>query len=262
MEGPIMKKLGGKVALVTGSGRGLGEGIALAMAGAGMNLVINDVIEENANAVAKKIRDLKQEAIVCPVDITHSGNVKAMIRQAMDKFGRIDVLVNNAGISPKKEGSKIPFYEIEDKQWDLVFAVNLTGAFYCIREVAKEMMKVRSGCIVNIASNAGKTGGMPSQPSGAHYSVSKAGLICLTKSAARELAPFNVRVNAVAPGPIITPMMKTSSQKANEAQLKEIPLGRFAKIEEIVNAVLFLASDESSYITGTTLDVNGGWPMN
>ena len=103
-----MKNLGGKVALVTGSGRGLGEGIALAMAGMGMNLVINDVIEENANVVAKKIRDIKQEAIVCAVDITHSGNVKAMVRQTMDKFGRIDVLVNNAGIAPKKEGRQNP----------------------------------------------------------------------------------------------------------------------------------------------------------
>lgn len=254
--------LEGKVALVTGSGRGLGEGIALAMARMGMNLVINDVIEENANVVAKKIRDIKQEAIVCAVDISNSGNVKAMVKQTMDKFGGIDVLVNNAGIAPKKGGDKIPFYEIEDDQWDLVFSINLKGAFFCIREVSKEMMKVRSGSIVNIASNAGKTGGVPGQPASAHYSASKAGLICLTKSVARELASYNIRANAIAPGPMITPMSRMSSQRAHEAQLREIPLGRFANIEEVVNAVLFLASDQSSYITGTTLDVNGGWPMN
>jgi 3-oxoacyl-[acyl-carrier protein] reductase len=183
-----MRDLKGKVALVTGSGRGLGEGIALSMARLGMDLIINDVIEENANAVAGKIKSMNQKAIVCNADISHPERVKEMIREGMDRFGRIDVLVNNAGISPKKAGGKVPIYEIEDDEWDLVFAVNLRGAFYCIREVSKEMMKARSGSIVNIASISAKTG--DSGPAGAHYSASKAGLMNLTKSAARELAPY------------------------------------------------------------------------
>lgn len=252
-----MKNLEGKVALVTGSGRGLGEDIALTMAKMGMNLVINDVMEENANAVAKKIAALKQKAIVCPQDISDSKAVKAMVKQAMDIFGRIDVLVNNAGISPKKAGGKVPVYEIEDKEWDRVFAINLRGAFYCLREVAKEMMKVRSGSIVNIASISARTG--DSGPAGAHYSASKAGLVNLTKSSARELVSYNIRVNAVAPGTIDTPLRRLSSRETDDAMRREIPMGRFASVEEITNTVIFLISDESSYITGVTLDVNGGW---
>jgi len=254
-----MKDLEGKVALVTGSGRGLGEGIALAMAREGMTLIINDVIEENANAVANRVKDMGQNAIVCTADISNSESVRMIVRKGMERFGRIDVLVNNAGISPKKAGGKIPFYEIDDDQWNWVLAVNLRGAFYCIREVSKEMIKVRSGNIINITSISAKTG--DSGPVGAHYSASKAGLMNLTKSTARELAPFNVRVNAIAPGVIDTPMRKLSSQETNEALLRSIPLGRFASIDEISEAVLFLASSLSSYITGCTLDINGGWLM-
>lgn len=252
-----MKNLEGKVGLVTGGGRGLGEGIAVAMAKMGMHVIVNDVVEENANAVADKIKGMDRKAMVCVTDISHSGSVKHMVQDAVGQFGRIDVLVNNAGISTKKEGGKIPFYEIEDDQWDLVFAINLKGAFYCTREVSKEMMKVRSGSIINIASISGKTG--DSGPAGAHYSASKAGLINLTKSVARELAPYQIRVNAIAPGVIDTPMRKLSSKETNEALLRGIPLGRFASVEEIAHAVIFFASDQSSYITGITLDVNGGW---
>ena len=252
-----MKDVKGKVALVTGGGRGLGKGIALFMAKSGMDLIINDVIEENANAVAEEIRRMDQRAIVCTADISSSENVRKMVREGMDRFGRIDVLVNNAGISPKKEGTKVPVYEIDDDEWNLVFAINLKGAFYCIREVSKEMIKARSGSIINIASISAKTG--DSGPAGAHYSASKAGLMNLTKSAARELAPYNIRVNAIAPGVIDTPMRKLSSKETNEALLKNIPLGRFGTIEEMAHAVIFFASDFSSYITGFTLDINGGW---
>jgi 3-oxoacyl-[acyl-carrier protein] reductase len=252
-----MKNLEGKVAIITGSGRGLGEGIALTMAKRGMHLVINDVIEENAKAVSQRIRDLNQKAIVCVEDISNSEAVKTMVKKAMDNFGRIDVLVNNAGISPKKAGAKVPVYEITDEEWDLVFAVNLRGAFFCLREVAKEMMKARSGSIVNIASISARTG--DSGPAGAHYSASKAGLANLTKSAARELVSYNIRVNAVAPGVIETPLRRLSSQETDDAMRRQIPMGRFATIEEIADAVIFLSSDEASYITGVMLDVNGGW---
>ena len=254
-----MKELKGKTALVTGSGRGLGEGIALEMAKLGMNLIINDTIENNADAVAAKIRSMNKEAIVCHGDISQSDFVTAMVYRALDKYGTIDVLVNNAGISPKKEGGKIPFYEIPDEQWNSVLAVNLTGSFMCLREVAKIMINNRSGSVINISSISAKTGN--SGPAGAHYSASKAGLSCLTKSAALELAPFNIRVNAIAPGVIATPMRNLSSLETNEALKKKIPLGRFGSIEEIVAAVIFLASDASSYITGATLDINGGWLM-
>jgi 3-oxoacyl-[acyl-carrier protein] reductase len=252
-----MKKLEGKVGLVTGSGRGLGEKIALEMAGVGMNVVINDVIKENARAAANKIREINQKVLVSTVDISDSTGVKAMVKETIGQFGRIDVLVNNAGISPKKQGGKVPIFEIEDEEWDLVIAVNLRGAFYCIREVSKEMMKARSGSIVNIASISGKTGN--SGPAGAHYGASKAGLINLTKSAARELASFNIRVNAIAPGVVDTPLRQLSSKETNEALLKVMPMGRFASMEEIAQAVIFLASDQASYITGVTLDINGGW---
>jgi len=256
-EGDPMKNLEGKVALVTGSGRGLGQGIALAMAKEGMDLVINDVIEENANVVANKVRAMGKNAIVCVTDVSNSESVRKMVLEGVERFGKIDVLVNNAGISPKKGGGKVPFYEIDDAQWDLVFAINLRGAFYCIREVSKEMMKTRSGSIINITSISAKTG--DSGPAGAHYAASKAGLMNLTKSAARELAPYNIRVNAIAPGVIDTPMRKLSSQETNEALLRNIPLGRFASVEEIAHAVLFFSSNFSSYITGFTLDINGGW---
>ena len=147
-----MKELKGKTALVTGSGRGLGEGIALEMAKLGMNLIINDTIENNADAVAAKIRSMNKEAIVCHGDISQSDFVTAMVYRALDKYGTIDVLVNNAGISPKKEGGKIPFYEIPDEQWNSVLAVNLTGSFMCLREVAKIMINNRSGSVINISS--------------------------------------------------------------------------------------------------------------
>lgn len=254
-----MQDLAGKVALVTGSGRGLGEGIALEMARLGMDLIINDTIEENANAVAEKIRAIDREAFVCHGDISDSEFITAMVKKAFEKYGRIDVLVNNAGISPKKEGGKIPFYEIPDDQWNTVLAVNLTGSFMCLREVSKSMMENRSGSVINITSISAKSGN--SGPGGAHYSASKAGLDCLTKAAARELASFNIRVNAVAPGVIATPMRDLSSPEVNEALMQKIPLGRFGRIEEVVAAVVFLASDASSYITGATLDLNGGMLM-
>jgi 3-oxoacyl-[acyl-carrier protein] reductase len=254
-----MKELQGKVALVTGSGRGLGEGIALEMARLGMGLIINDTIEENVNFVAEKIRAMDKEVIVCHGDISDSEFIKAMVKKGLEKYGKIDVLVNNAGISPKKEGGKIPFYEIPDDQWNSVLAVNLTGSFMCLREVSKSMMENRSGSVINITSISAKTGN--SGPAGAHYSASKAGLNCLTKSAALELSLFNIRVNAIAPGVIDTPMRNLSSPETNEALKKKIPLGRFGRIEEVVAAVVFLASDSSSYITGATLDLNGGWLM-
>lgn len=252
-----MKNLEGKVALVTGSGRGLGEGIALEMARRGMNIVVNDVIEQNANSVAEMIRDMGRDVLVHCGDISNSEDVKTMVAKTLNEFGKIDVLVNNAGISPKKDGGKVPVYEIEDGEWNTVLGVNLAGAFYCLREVSKAMMKKRSGSIVNISSISAKTGN--SGPAGAHYSASKAGMICLAKAAARELAPYNIRVNSLAPGVINTPMRKLSSAETNEDLMRQIPLGRFGEVMEIVNVVIFLASDESSYITGETIDVNGGW---
>jgi 3-oxoacyl-[acyl-carrier protein] reductase len=252
-----MRDLEGKVGLVTGSGRGLGECIAFEMARTGMRVVINDVVEENAKAVANRIKETNQKVLVSVMDISESKDVQAMVNEAIDQFGRIDVLVNNAGISPKKHGGKVPIYEIEDEEWDMVIGVNLRGAFYCIREVSKQMMKARSGSIINIASISGKTG--DSGPAGAHYGASKAGLINLTKSAARELASFNIRVNAIAPGVVDTPLRQLSSKETNEALLRLMPMGRFASMEEVAQAVIFFASDQSSYITGVTLDINGGW---
>lgn len=236
-----------KTALVTGSSRGIGRAIALQFAREGMNVVVNySKDKKGADEVVTEIRKLGKESVAIAADISKPQEAKALIKAAASKFGGIDVLVNNAGIN-----NKIGIEELEVDEWKKVMDVNINGAFYCSKE-AVPYLKQSKGCIINISSMAAFKGSMKN----AHYGTSKAALVGLTKSLAKELAKFDVRVNALAPGYVMTDLMKDRNLKD---LAKNVPLGRLAKPEEIANVVSFLASEKASYITGETICVNGGY---
>ena len=245
-------RLNGQVALVTGSAQGLGKDIALTLARAGASLVLADMAV--AVETAKQVEAAGSRCISVQVDISDEKAVDALVQQAMKKYGRIDVLVNNAGISQLKF---IPTEESSVEEWDRVIAVNLRGTFLCCKCVGKEMIKGGGGSIVNISSTAGMTG-VPRAPA---YSASKAGVILLTKSLALEWARYNVRVNAIAPHYLETALSEglRASEKTYTGLVKQIPLKRFGKTSEIVGAVLFLASSASSYTTGSVVVADGGY---
>lgn len=250
-----------KVAIVTGGGRGIGEAISLALAGEGTRLVVIDIDMENAHSVSQKIRASGSKAIAVQADVAQREEAAKIVNAAIREFGRVDVLVNNAGISPKNEEGGPPMtWEIGSEEWERVMGVNLNGTLFCSQEAVKDMLRRKSGAIVNIASIAGKA---PFEPmaTGAHYDASKAAIINLTQRLASEVAEYGIRVNAVAPGRIATPMAKFASPKWNQAMLERTPMGRFGTPEEIAHAVVFLASDAASFITGETVNVNGGWFM-
>lgn len=249
-----------KVAVVTGGGRGIGEAIAMAFAKEGAQVAVADIEDDTAHAVSEKIKALGPKALPVKTDVSRRDEVVSLMESVFKEFGRIDILVNNAGISPKKEGGAILTWEIEPEEWDMVMGVNLEGALFCSQQAVKYMLPQKRGAIVNISSLAGKAPREP-MPTGAHYNVSKAGIISLTQKLANELAPHGIRVNAVAPGRIATPMAKLASGPANQAMLDRTPMGRFGTPEEVANLVLFLASEASSYITGETVNINGGWLM-
>lgn len=239
------------LAIVTGASRGIGKGIALALAAEGARVVIT--YRRNllaAQRVERAIREQGGEAIICEVDIASRSSVQALVRGVLNTYERIDILVNNAGILQQK-----PFEEITDEDWDSVFSVNMKGTFICTQEVFAQMKRQLSGVIVNMASSGGQLGG----PLAVHYSASKAGIICFTKSLARVGSPYNIRVNAVAPGLVDTEMSHQEIvSEAGHAKLKQMLIQRPATIEEIAAAVVFLASNDASYVTGHTLNVNGG----
>ncbi|EHR77607.1 3-oxoacyl-ACP reductase [Thermococcus litoralis DSM 5473] len=235
-------ELKGKVALVTGASRGIGRAIAVALAKKGCNVIINYAKdEENAKKTEEMCRAYGVETLVVRADVSNREEVREMVEKAIQKFGRIDILINNAGIL----GKTINPIEISDEEWDKVLGVNLKGAFIVTQEVLKYMKK---GKIVNIASIAGKDGGTV----GTHYAASKGGLIALTFNLARHLAP-NILVNAVAPGPVATDMINEEMRE----RLRKLSLtGEIAKPEDIAHAVIFLL--ENDHITGEVVDVNGG----
>ncbi|MEW5722130.1 MAG: SDR family NAD(P)-dependent oxidoreductase [Thermodesulfobacteriota bacterium] len=244
-------KLNGKTALVTGARRGIGQAIALGLAKAGADLMVNSKTISDRDEVVSQIRALGRRALALPADVAEAGQVAKMVADGLAVFGRIDLLVNNAGIYPAA-----PLVDIEEKQWDEVIDVNLKGTFLVTQAVARQaMIPQRRSAIINITSCDGKvpTAGI------AHYAAAKAGVISLTKSFALELAPFGITANAVAPGWVKTPAV-LSSDRWREA-IKNIPAGRLADPEEIARVVQFLAEDESGYITGEILDVNGGLIM-
>lgn len=246
-------QLKGKTAVVTGSGRGLGKAIALKLAGMGANIVLNDIPSSEAlEATAEEFRALGFKVAVTKGDVRREEDVKDMVRVAVETFGSLDILVNNAGITKDK-----PMAMMSEEDWDSVLDINLKGAFLCTKTAGKVMIKQRGGKIINIASVAGVMG----NPGQANYSASKAGLIGLTKSTAKELAGRNIACNAVAPGVIQSKMTEVLPDKVKEAYLSSIPLGRFGTPEDVANVVGFLASDDSNYVTGQVIHIDGGLVM-
>lgn len=244
--------LANKVAIVTGASRGIGRAIALKLASEGADLVVTATTLESARNTALEVESLGRKALPLSVDVSDSAAVTAMFSSAVEAFGKVDILVNNAGIT--KDGLLL---RMKDADWDAVIDVNLKGAFNSIREAAKLMTKARSGRIVNISSVVGEMGNAGQ----INYSASKAGMIGLTKSAARELAKRGVTVNAVTPGFIETDMTAVLSEKVREDLLQQIPLERLGSPDDIANAVFFLVSPMGDYITGHVLSVNGGMYM-
>ena len=239
----------GKIVIVTGSGRGIGRTIAEKFAAAGATVVVSDVDEAIVNEVAAA---LPNSAIGVKADVTNAGEVENLIKQAMERFGRVDVVVNNAGIT-----RDTLLIRMAEKDWDMVLDINLKGAFLVTKSAAKVMMKQRSGRIVNISSVVGLFGNAGQ----ANYSASKAGLIGFTKSVAKEIGARGVTVNAVAPGFIETEMTKTLPEAARNQFLDLSTIKRAGTPEDVASAVMFLASDDASYITGHVLSVDGGLSM-
>lgn len=242
----------GKVAVITGASRGIGRSIALALAAEGAKIVAVDVDQASTEAMVEEVRQLGVEAIAVVGNVTVAADTEKMIDAAVAAFGRVDILVNNAGIT--RDGLLL---RMKEEDWDAVLNVNLKGAFLCTRAVAKVMTKQRFGRIINIASVVGQMGNVGQ----ANYCASKAGLMGLTKSNARELAKRNITVNAVAPGFIATAMTDALPEKVRDELTAQIPLERLGTPEDIANAVVFLAAERSGYVTGQVLAVNGGMYM-
>lgn len=245
-------KLDGKVAAITGASRGIGRDMALVFASAGAKVVVSARNEEALESLVDEIRASGGEALGIAGDVSVAADADRLVESAVATFGRLDILVNNAGIT--RDGLLL---RMKDEDWDAVLDTNLKGAFLCTRAAAKVMSKQRGGRIVNISSVVGEMG----NPGQANYCASKAGLLGLTKSVARELARRNVTVNAVTPGFITTEMTEEMPEKRRQELTAEIPLGRLGQPEDIAQAVLFLASDQAGYITGQVLGVNGGMYM-
>ena len=241
-----------KVALVTGGGQGIGRVIGDNLAKSGAHVVLGDINLENAEKSAKAILANGGSASATLLNVADPENVKEVFDSIVKEFKPLDILVNNAGIT--KDGL---FVRMKEDDWDRVLAVNLKGSFLCGQQAAKQMMKQRQGAIVNIASIVGVMGNAGQ----ANYSASKAGLIGLTKTMARELAPRNITVNAVAPGFIDTEMTRVLDEKIRDKLIEQIPLSRLGLPEDIANSVAFLVSSRSSYITGQVLNINGGMLM-
>lgn len=241
-----------KVALITGAARGIGKAIALTLAGEGADIAVSDVNLEGAESTAKEIESLGRQTLISKADVSKIKEVNEMVDKILDKFGRIDILINNAGITADSL-----LIRMKEADWDKVIEINLKGAFSCLKAVAKPMMKARSGKIVNMASVIGLIGNVGQ----ANYAASKAGIIGLTKSLARELAPRGINVNAVAPGFIKTPMTERLSAEIKEEMCKRIPLNRFGAPEDVAKVVLFLVSDSSAYVTGQVINIDGGMVM-
>jgi 3-oxoacyl-[acyl-carrier protein] reductase len=247
--GPLLKD---KVAVVTGGARGIGRAISEELAAHGADLAILDINADLAEETASAFREKGVEAKAWAVNVCDSENVNDVIKQILDSMGKIDILINNAGITRDNL-----LVRLKEADWDSVIEVNLKGTFNCTKAVARSMMKARYGKIVNVASVVGVMG----NPGQSNYSASKAGVIGLTKSVAKELANRNVTVNAVAPGYIKTDMTEKLSEAAHEAFLNAIPCERPGTPEDVARAVRFLASSDADYINGQVLHIDGGMVM-
>jgi NAD(P)-dependent dehydrogenase (short-subunit alcohol dehydrogenase family) len=250
-----------KVVVVTGGGRGIGEAICMEFGKECANVVVSDIDLNNAIKVSEKLQDIGVKSIFNKTNVANKKEVYQLFSETIKEFGTFDILVNNAGISPKNEDGGPPaFWDIKTMDWNIVIEVNLNGSMFCSQEALKHMLEKKKGAIVNIASIAGKA---PYEPmaTGAHYDVTKAAIINLTQRLASEVADQGIRVNAVAPGRISTPLAKFASKEWNQAMLDRTLMRRFGTPEEVAKLVVFLASDAASYITGETVNINGGWLM-
>ena len=246
----VFLELPGKVAIVTGAARGIGFAIAERLSRAGARMVVADVDKEGALAAVRRLGEGGAEAVEAVADVTRPEEVGAMVERATDAFGRLDILVNNAGIT----GRDAPLAEVTDEDWERVMTLNLTATFYCCRAAISHMRERRNGAVVNVASISGKEG----NPNMIPYSVSKAGVICLTKALAKEVIHDGVRVNCVAPAVIETPLLDQLQPEAIEYMTSKIPMGRMGRPEEVAAVVHFLASDDASFVTGQCYDASGG----
>ncbi|MEM4724438.1 MAG: 3-oxoacyl-[acyl-carrier-protein] reductase [Candidatus Hadarchaeum sp.] len=244
--------LSNRVAIVTGSGQGIGREIALLLAERGASVVVSDINEVTAKAVAAEIESKNIKSIAVTANVSSVAEVNKLVEQTLSSFGHVDILVNNAGITKDNL-----LMRMSEADWDLVLNINLKGAFLCTQAVIRHMMRQRWGRIVNIASVVGVVGNAGQ----ANYAASKAGLIGLTKSTAREVASRGITVNAVAPGFIDTGMTQKLPENVKQEFLKQIPVGYFGLPKDVAHAVAFLVSEEAHYITGQVLNVNGGLAM-
>ena len=276
-----MGKLDDRIALVTGAGSGIGRAIATLFASEGAIVVVNDLTTERAQSTVDELAGGADRHLAIGADVSDRDQVRAMFSTARDRYGRLDVLVNNAGIGEGTPGEVDPVNRtaeeivtsmqagtpptarfdftrhVTDESWDRMVGVVLSGTFYCTREALQLMIPRETGAIVNMSSAGALTG----QPVFTHYSAAKAGILGLTMAVAAEAGPFGIRVNAIAPGSIVTPLTATLSPAFIGALIAQAPLGRQGQPEEIATTALFLACDDSSYVTGQTLSPNGGVVM-
>lgn len=244
-------RLGERIAIVTGGGSGIGRAICLLFAEEGAHLVIPDINLEGAHEVAKEVETRARKAMASKTDISEQDQVADLVNRTLEQFGKIDILINNAGM-----GTLQPFLETTLESWERHIKVHLTGTFICSQLVGREMVKRKCGKIINIVSVSGIVGSVGR----AAYGAAKGGMVTLTKVMAMELAEYGINVNAIAPGPILTPLLeKALPEEDKEEYTRSVPLRRFGKPEEVATTALFLASDESSYITGQILGVEGGF---
>jgi len=259
LKGKAPKKfpwdLTGQVAIITGARRGMGRTHALTLAKAGAKVVVADISLEDCQKVVDEIEKAGGEALAVKCDVTSKKEIDEMVKQTVRKWKKIDILVNNAGIC-----QFIPFLEMKEDDWDRTLDINLKGYFLVAQTCAKEMIKQKSGVIVNIASVAMGQQGV-GFPNIVHYCASKGGIAAMTEALALELAPLNIRVNAISPGMVETPMVDTvkADPKSMEGLLARVPMHRIGQPEEVSNLVLFLVSDASSYMTGSVVVIDGGW---
>jgi 3-oxoacyl-[acyl-carrier protein] reductase len=245
-------RLKDRKAIVTGAGQGIGRSIALKMAHEGADVVIAEMNPDSGNQTKKEVGALGRRALFIVIDVADQRQVKGMVEEVLRRWGKIDILVNNAGFD---RGATL--LKVREEDWDAILGVHLKGAMNCIQAVAPHMIENSYGKIINISSILGKSGAI----SGISYSSAKAGIIGLTKSVARELGRYQINVNVVLPGLILTPTIAKMAEKYQNMIIEATPLRRIGQPEEVANVVAFLASDEASFMTGAAVEVSGGWNM-